>query len=237
MPLIGSITAADSTTARLDEQLTQKLGAKYLGNPDISVGIRSSSSRSVTVDGAVNKAGGFSANGPLTLMQAVAQVGGASPEANIRRVAIFRTTGDQRQAPAFDLASIGRGEMDDPPVYAGDIADLLATGRFQSILAEAPKHFNFVIVDGPPVLCLADAPSLAAMCNGVLLVVEAGRTRTPAVVAGINRLEESGAQVVGALLTKATERSGAYGYGYAPTAPASAKNENQILMIPHQGDA
>ncbi len=121
MPLIGSITATDYTTAQLDQQLTQKLGAKYLENPDVSVGVKSSSSRSVTVDGAVNKAGGFPVNGTLTLMQAVAQAGGATQEANIRRVAIFRTIGGKRQAAAFDLASIRRGEMDDPPVYAGDI--------------------------------------------------------------------------------------------------------------------
>jgi polysaccharide export outer membrane protein len=121
MPLIGNITATDYTTAELDEQLTQRLGAKYLENPDVSVGIKSSTSRNVTVDGAVNQAGGFPVNGPVTLMQAIAQAGGATSEANIRRVAIFRQIGGKRQAAAFDLASIRRGEMDDPRVYAGDI--------------------------------------------------------------------------------------------------------------------
>lgn len=121
IPLIGGVQATDYTTAQLDEQLTQRLGAKYLENPDVSVGIKSSTSRSVTVDGAVNKAGGFPVNGPFTLLQAVAQAGGASPEANIRRVAIFRQIDGKRQAAAFDLASIRRGEMEDPQVYAGDI--------------------------------------------------------------------------------------------------------------------
>ena len=121
VPLIGNVTATDYTTAQLDEQLTRKLGAKYLENPDVSVALKSSASRSVTVDGAVNKAGGFAVNGPLTLMQAVAQAGGATAEANIRRVAVFRTIGGKRQAAAFDLASIRRGEMEDPAVFAGDI--------------------------------------------------------------------------------------------------------------------
>lgn len=121
IPLIGSVTATEYTTAQLDEQLTQKLGAKYLENPDVSVGVKSSTSRSVTVDGAVVKAGGFPVLGPVSLMQAVAQAGGATPEANLRRVAIFRQIGGKRQAAAFDLASIRRGEMEDPPVYAGDI--------------------------------------------------------------------------------------------------------------------
>jgi len=54
-------------------------------------------------------------------MQAVAAAGGAREDANIRRVAIFRTIGGQRQAAAFDLQSIRRGEAKDPPVFAGDI--------------------------------------------------------------------------------------------------------------------
>lgn len=121
MPLIGEISAYDLTTAQLDDALTRKLGEKYLENPDVSVGIKSSTRRSVTVDGAVNKAGSYPVTGPTTLMQAVAAAGGAREDANIRRVAIFRTIGGKRQAAAFDLQSIRRGEAGDPPVYAGDI--------------------------------------------------------------------------------------------------------------------
>ena len=121
MPLIGNVGAADLTTAQLDDALTHKLGEKYLENPDVSVALKSSSRRSITVDGAVNRAGAFPVNGPTTLMQAIALAGGASPDANARRVAIFRTIGGQRQAAAFDLTSIRRGENRDPEVYAGDI--------------------------------------------------------------------------------------------------------------------
>lgn len=121
MPLIGSTMATDVTTAELDQRLTAKLGEKYLENPDVSVAIKSSSRRSVTVDGAVNRSGSFPVNGPLTLMQAVALAGGTNPDANARRVAVFRQIGGKRQAAAFDLTSIRRGEMEDPQIYAGDI--------------------------------------------------------------------------------------------------------------------
>lgn len=121
MPLIGELRAYDLTTAQLDESLTHKLGEKYLENPDVSVGIKSSTRRSVTVDGAVTRAGSYPVNGPTTLMQAVAAAGGARDDANIRRVAVFRTISGQRQAAAFDLQEIRRGEATDPPVYAGDI--------------------------------------------------------------------------------------------------------------------
>jgi polysaccharide biosynthesis/export protein len=121
MPLVGSVSAAELTTTELDQKLTQVYGAKYLQNPDISVGVKASTRRSVTVDGAVKSTGSFPVSGPLSLMQAVALAGGTSEDANPRRVAIFRTIEGKRQAAAFDLASIRRGQAEDPPIYAGDI--------------------------------------------------------------------------------------------------------------------
>lgn len=121
MPLIGEQRAYDLTTAQLDDVLTRKLGEKYLENPDVSVGIKESVRRTVTVDGAVARSGSYPVPGPMTLMQAVAAAGGAREDANVRRVAVFRTIAGQRQAAAFDLASIRRGEAQDPAVYAGDI--------------------------------------------------------------------------------------------------------------------
>lgn len=121
MPLVGDVAAADRTPEELDRILTQKLGEKYFVNPDVSVGIKASAGRLVTIDGAVTKAGSYPVLGPLTLMQAVALAGGADEDANLRRVAVFRKISGQRQAAAFDLVSIRRGESPDPAVYAGDI--------------------------------------------------------------------------------------------------------------------
>lgn len=121
MPLIGEITAANLTTAQLDDELTAKLGQKYLEHPDVSVGIKSSTSHVVTVDGAVGQGGSFPVSGPITLIQAIAYAHGTSEDANARRVAVFRQIGGQRQAAAFDLTAIRRGESQDPTIYPGDI--------------------------------------------------------------------------------------------------------------------
>jgi len=121
LPLIGELQAANLTTAQLDDQLTQKLGAKYLEHPDVSVAIKSSTAHVVTVDGAVKEGGAFPVGGPITLIQAVAMAKGTTEDANARRVAVFRTIGGQRQAAAFDLTSIRRGQASDPQIYPGDI--------------------------------------------------------------------------------------------------------------------
>lgn len=121
MPLIGAVEAVDLTTAQLDQKITAAYSQRYLVNPDVAVGVKSSTRRSVTVDGAVKQSGSFPVNGPVTLMQALALSGGATDDANLRRVAVFRTVSGQRQAAAFDLLQIRRGQAVDPPVYAGDI--------------------------------------------------------------------------------------------------------------------
>ncbi|QIL02414.1 polysaccharide export protein [Sphingomonas sinipercae] len=121
MPLIGEVPAANKTPEELDRLLTARFGEKYLENPDVSIGIKSSARRNVTVDGAVKSAGAFPVNGPMTLMQAVALAGGLTEDANARRVAVFRQISGTRQAAAFDLVTIRRGETPDPQIYSGDI--------------------------------------------------------------------------------------------------------------------
>lgn len=93
-------------------------------------------------------------------------------------------------------------------------AELLASPRLKAILADALTKFDMVIVDGPPVLGLADAPLLSGVCRGTLLVVESGRTRTKAALDAITRLKAAGGNLVGAALTKFRARSHGYGYGY-----------------------
>jgi polysaccharide export outer membrane protein len=121
MPFIGEVEAANLTTAQLDDRLTTMLGEKYLEHPDVSVSIKRSTARVVTVDGAVRESGSYPVSGPLTLIQAVAMAKGTNEDANTRRVAVFRTIGGQRQAAAFDLTAIRRGEAPDPQIYPGDI--------------------------------------------------------------------------------------------------------------------
>jgi polysaccharide export outer membrane protein len=121
LPLIGQLTAANLTTEQLDEQLTQKLGAKYLEHPEVSVAIKASTAHVVTVDGAVREGGSFPVGGTVSLIQAIAMAKGTADDANARRVAVFRTIGGQRQAAAFDLTAIRRGQAPDPQIYPGDI--------------------------------------------------------------------------------------------------------------------
>lgn len=149
MPLIGEIAAADLTTSQLDQKITELLGQKYFEHPDVSVGVKESALRSVTVDGAVKDAGAFPVAGPLTLIQAVALAKGTSEDANARRVAVFRTISGKRQAAAFDLTAIRHGEAPDPQVYPGDIIVVDGSSvksAFKRIVQALPVLGTFTLI-------------------------------------------------------------------------------------------
>ena len=112
-------------------------------------------------------------------------------------------------------------------------ADLLSTGRFQELLAEVRPHFDIVIIDAPPVIGLADAQLLASVAGHAAFVVESGKTRTKLAVESLRVLGSTGVHVVGAILAKASEEMGGYGYktyGYG----SLDRKRTEIMMIPHE---
>ena len=148
MPLIGQLRVANLTTEQLDEQLTSKLGEKYLEHPDVSVAIKSSTAHVVTVDGAVKEGGSFPVGGPTSLIRAIAMAKGTTEDANARRVAVFRTVGGQRQAAAFDLTSIRRGEAPDPQIFPGDII-VVDGSRVKAVQKQILQSIPLLAIFGP----------------------------------------------------------------------------------------
>jgi capsular exopolysaccharide synthesis family protein len=119
-------------------------------------------------------------------------------------------------------------------------AELLASPRLKALIAEAAAEYDMVIVDGPPVLGLADAPLLGAVCRGTLMVIESGKTRTKAATEAVNRLKASGSHIVGAVLTKFRHQTHGYGYGYGYEPykyGGIGSREREIRLIAHREDA
>ncbi|HMB56848.1 MAG TPA: polysaccharide biosynthesis tyrosine autokinase [Arenimonas sp.] len=93
-------------------------------------------------------------------------------------------------------------------------AELLSGSKLLSLLTVAAEKFDKIIIDGPPVLGLADAPILSNVAHATLLVVEAGETRIGVARNAIKRLQAARAFVVGGLLTKYESKQAGRGYGY-----------------------
>lgn len=91
--------------------------------------------------------------------------------------------------------------------------ELLASAKLVSLLTVAVNNYDQVILDGPPVLGIADAPILANAAHGTLLVVCSGSTRIKASQVALKRLRTAHARVIGGVLTKYDARVAGYSYG------------------------
>ena len=72
----------------------------------------------------------------------------------------------------------------------------------RAIVDSAVGSFDWVIVDGPPVVEAPDAASLAAQVDGVVLVLHAGRAKRPVVARAVEILRKSGGRVLGTVLNR-----------------------------------
>ena len=93
-------------------------------------------------------------------------------------------------------------------------ADLLASNRLLSLLSVGSEVFDLIILDGPPVMGLADAPILSSAVAGTIFVVGAGQARSGLVRLALRRLQMSRSPIIGTVMTKFTNHGPSYGYGY-----------------------
>jgi len=119
LPLLGETRAAGHTVESLQRDLTAKLGADYLQNPQVRVTVKEFKSRIVTVSGHIAKPGVYPLTGDTTLLQIVAMAGGFQ-EASDSTVLVLRQTGGKRMAARFDVSQIETGRAEDPLVQPGD---------------------------------------------------------------------------------------------------------------------
>ena len=90
-------------------------------------------------------------------------------------------------------------------------AELLGSQKMDRILAEIAIRADVVVIDSPPSL-VADAQVLAAKVDGVLLVVQPGKTHAGAAQATREQLARAGARVVGVVFNR-IPRDRSYYYG------------------------
>lgn len=148
-------------------------------------------------------------------------------DGDLRNPSLHRSLGLDNSS-GFSTALTGAGvladvmQVSDLPnmmvITAGPLppnpAELLATPRLRAFVSGAEAEFDLVVIDGPPVMGFADAPLLAAVIGGTLLIVSAGTTRRGVARTALERLRVGRARVLGAILTKFDGRRAPAGYGY-----------------------
>jgi polysaccharide export outer membrane protein len=120
-PLIGDIRAAGRTAHELEHDLAQKLGGKYIKNPQVAVFVREYNSQRVTISGSVKNTGVYPLKGNMTLMQVLSLAGDVNTDIASGEIMVFRTTDGRRTAARFDIDSIKQGKTEDPVMQPGDV--------------------------------------------------------------------------------------------------------------------
>jgi len=93
-------------------------------------------------------------------------------------------------------------------------AELMLSGRFEEFIEKAKEKFDLILIDGPPILGLADAVIIANLVEKLLIVVEAGTTPRNMASAAIKRLLSSGIKPLGVIFNRMKNDPLGYGYDY-----------------------
>lgn len=148
----------------------------------------------------------------LQFAQVLARDSGLRPllvDTHVRRPAFERDEANRCATPSRALLE---GAADQPPVVASNLFvvpvpdEQRAYGIYPlaSIrqLLEQAAGFDWIVIDGPPVLESPDASAIGSVADGVILVVQAGRSKRPVVARAAELLRKSGSQVLGSVLNR-----------------------------------
>lgn len=129
----------------------------------------------------------------------------------LARQATIQDVRQQTDTPGLDFIAAG-------PVPINP-AELIAGAGFTDLIEQIKNNYDIIVVDAPPVLGLADAPTLASHVEATLFVVQANHARGRQARIALSRLKVARAYIVGAVLTKfdakSTGQRDDYSYSYS----------------------
>jgi capsular exopolysaccharide synthesis family protein len=79
-------------------------------------------------------------------------------------------------------------------------AELLHRERFQALIDEVQKAYDFVVFDSPPLGAVTDAAVLGPQVDGILVVLRANATTRDALTSVLRQVNDVGANLIGAVL-------------------------------------
>jgi capsular exopolysaccharide synthesis family protein len=96
--------------------------------------------------------------------------------------------------------------------YPPNPSELLSSKRFSDLVASLGAHFDWVIIDTPPIMAVADSSIVAHLTTGVVFVVGAEMTSRYAAQRAVEQLTRSRAKFLGAVLNRVDLKHNAYYY-------------------------
>jgi exopolysaccharide transport family protein len=117
-------------------------------------------------------------------------------------------------------------------------AELLGSPMMKQILEALRAHYEWVLIDAPPLLAMADAPVLCPLVDGVVMVIAAESATKPAVIRAIDQVTSVGGKVAGLVLNKVNLERNSYYYSqyygeyYRSYYASEARTQKQSTSAP-----
>jgi capsular exopolysaccharide synthesis family protein len=111
-----------------------------------------------------------------------------------------------RSTSVPNLTFIGAGHIPPNPV------ELLVSPRYQDLIADLKRRYDWVIIDAPPVMPVTDAAVVANTAGGVIFVVGSEMTPRQNAAAAVEQLRGAGARFIGAVLNRVNVQRHSYYY-------------------------
>jgi capsular exopolysaccharide synthesis family protein len=103
--------------------------------------------------------------------------------------------------------------------------ELMQSGKLGPLMEQLTAWFDWIVIDSPPVLPLADTSVWARLADGVLLVTRPGVTEKHQLERGLATLEKS--KLLGALVNSSTDAAHSdYYQRYGPPASSSGSRDS-----------
>jgi capsular exopolysaccharide synthesis family protein len=103
--------------------------------------------------------------------------------------------------------------------------ELLQSARLPVLLERLGKFFDWIVIDSPPILPLADASVWARLVDGILLVARRGTTERRQLLRGVEAIEPK--KLIGALLNCSAGSAHSAYYYYKPGSPVANAEESK----------
>jgi polysaccharide biosynthesis transport protein len=133
---------------------------------------------------------------------------------------------EQSQIPEFGLSTLLTGlcgyqevirssgldglDIIDAGILPSNPAELISGDQMEQLIKHQRQIYDYVIVDGPPVLVVSDVKNLAKFVDSNILVLNAAATRRGAALRTIRELNEVDAKIIGGVLLAVKALKGGY---------------------------
>jgi len=226
-PVLGAIPASEDVMGMLGDPKSPV--SEALSTIRTNLSLSSSSGMPKTVMVTSTQAGEGKSTVCYGLAQGLAKLGRSVIiiDTDIRRPNVHRLFGIKNAAGISNILSgsatidavVHRGLSPNVDVIVAgpippDPSELLASATLARTIEELRGRYDHVMVDSAPVLGLADAPLVATNTDGVVFVVESARTSVRGVQNAIVRMQQTGATLLGVVLSRFDPGKSGYSYEY-----------------------